>query len=193
MDEAGSRSVAGAEGAYGVVTGPGEMRFERLLPGPIERVWEFLTDSGKRALWLAGGEMEQREGGKLELHFLHSSLSPDDERVPERYRQFENGAINHCTVTRYEPPRRLSLDWEEGGGEHSEVSIVLTPKGDHVLLTLTHRRLLTREMMVDVAAGWHTHLGILTDRLAGLDPKPFWSAHERLEGEYERRLPGEPR
>jgi uncharacterized protein YndB with AHSA1/START domain len=192
MDEVRSPSAAGAGSPYGVVTRPGAIRFERLLPGPIERVWEYLTDSEKRGLWLASGEMERREGGKLELNFLHSSLSPDDEQVPERYRKFENGAVNQCTVTRYEPPRLLSLNWEEGGGEHSEVSIVLTPKGDQVLLTLTHRRLISREMMVDVAAGWHTHLGILADRLAGVEPKPFWSAHERLEGEYERRLSAEP-
>jgi uncharacterized protein YndB with AHSA1/START domain len=24
---------------YGVIVGPGTVRFERLLPGPIERVW----------------------------------------------------------------------------------------------------------------------------------------------------------
>ena len=28
------------------------VRFERLLPGPIERVWEYLTDGDKRATWL---------------------------------------------------------------------------------------------------------------------------------------------
>ncbi|CFN67405.1 Uncharacterised protein [Bordetella pertussis] len=32
------------------------IRFERLLPGPIERVWAWLADADKRARWLAGGE-----------------------------------------------------------------------------------------------------------------------------------------
>ena len=31
------------------------VRFERLLPGPIERVWSYLTDSEKRGKWLASG------------------------------------------------------------------------------------------------------------------------------------------
>ena len=33
---------------YGRIIAPAEVRFERLLPGPIETVWEFLTDSKKR-------------------------------------------------------------------------------------------------------------------------------------------------
>ena len=40
-------------------------RLERLLPGPIERVWAYVTESDKRATWLAGGEMELRVGGKV--------------------------------------------------------------------------------------------------------------------------------
>jgi uncharacterized protein YndB with AHSA1/START domain len=38
---------------YGVLTAPDTLRIERLLPGPIERVWQYLTDSDKRATWLA--------------------------------------------------------------------------------------------------------------------------------------------
>jgi hypothetical protein len=43
--------------------------------------------------------------------------------------------------------------------------------------------------MVRVGSGWHTHLGILLDRLSGREPRPFWSTHARLEAEYDRRLP----
>jgi uncharacterized protein YndB with AHSA1/START domain len=42
------------------------VRFERTLPGPIERVRAFLTVSDKRAQWLAAGEMELRIGGSVE-------------------------------------------------------------------------------------------------------------------------------
>ncbi|MEQ8750919.1 MAG: hypothetical protein RIC52_14200 [Amphiplicatus sp.] len=34
------------------------IRFERLLPGPIERVWAYLTEPEKRAEWFAGGVTE---------------------------------------------------------------------------------------------------------------------------------------
>ena len=40
---------------YGERIGKTTVRFERLLPGPIERVWEYLTDSDRRATWLAAG------------------------------------------------------------------------------------------------------------------------------------------
>ena len=41
----------------GVFDGTQVVRFERLLPGPIERVWAYLTESDKRSLWLASGAM----------------------------------------------------------------------------------------------------------------------------------------
>lgn len=34
---------------YGTHSEPNTLRLERVLPGPIERVWEYLTDSEKRA------------------------------------------------------------------------------------------------------------------------------------------------
>ena len=33
---------------YGVVTEPGTVRFERLLPGSVDLVWAYLTDPEKR-------------------------------------------------------------------------------------------------------------------------------------------------
>ena len=59
---------------HGVVTEPGTIRFERLLPGPIERVWAYLTEADKRRQWFAGGEMELRAGGKADLLFRHAEL-----------------------------------------------------------------------------------------------------------------------
>jgi DNA-binding transcriptional ArsR family regulator len=49
---------------YGVVTEPGTVRLERVLPGPIERVWAYLTESVQRRKWLAVGPMELRVGGR---------------------------------------------------------------------------------------------------------------------------------
>ena len=72
---------------YGVVLDASTVRFERVLPGPIERVWEFLTDPVQRGKWFAGGPMEPRVGGKLELQFKHRNLMTVDEPVPEKYRE----------------------------------------------------------------------------------------------------------
>ncbi len=47
---------------YGVLTEPATLTIERLLPGPIERVWAYLTESDLRRQWLAAGEMEMKVG-----------------------------------------------------------------------------------------------------------------------------------
>src|SRR5690554_1666625 len=141
------------------------VRIERLLPGPIERIWNWLTDPEKRRLWLAGGEMEPFVGGNVELQFRHAELSEAGEPVPERYRAMhEHGHVNRGRVTEYQPPRLLAYTWGHGPGDDSEVRFELSPDGERVRLVLTHRRLQGNDMS-SVAAGWHAHLGILGDRL----------------------------
>lgn len=164
---------------------PGTLVFRRVLPGPVERVWAFLVEPEKRRLWLAGGEMEPRLGGKVALHFRHAELSPVDEVTPDRYAGTGNGASFTGTVTRWEPPHALAYTWAESWGEDSEVTFELTAQGEQVVLLLTHRRLgEQREALLSVAAGWHTHLGILVERLNDRVPPGFWRVHERMENEY---------
>lgn len=173
---------------FGVVTEARTVCIRRVLPGPIARVWAFLTESEKRAKWLAAGEMELRVGGRVELEFHHADLAPPGEQPPERYRD-HSGHRLFGYVTRCEPPRLLSYTWDEGARPPSEVTFELTPAGEDVLLVLTHRRLPDRPMMVGVASGWHTHLGILVDRLEGRDLRPFWPSFERWRTEYDQRIP----
>src|SRR3954468_25073979 len=90
-------------------TGPAEVRLVRLLPGPIERVWTYLTDPEKRARWFAGGLMEPRQGGKVTLQFRHSTLAPD-EVPPAGYEQHHTTGIEMTgVVTRWQPPRVLGF------------------------------------------------------------------------------------
>jgi uncharacterized protein YndB with AHSA1/START domain len=93
-------------------------------------------------------------------------------------------------VTAFDPPRTLAYLWGEDASDSSEVRYELTPMGDEVRLVLTHRRLASRDAMLSVAAGWHTHLDILEARLTGATPEGFWRRHTLLEREYEGRLPG---
>ena len=172
---------------YGEVTAPATVRLERVLPGPIERIWAFLTEPVKRAKWLAGGPMELRVGGAVELRFHHADLSAE-KVVPERYKEkMERGHTIRGRVTRCEPPRVLAYTWGEGP-DSSEVTFELTPRGKDVLLVLTHSRLPDRKGMIGVAGGWHAHVGILEDVLDGREPRGFWSMHARVAAEYERRF-----
>jgi uncharacterized protein YndB with AHSA1/START domain len=175
---------------YGTLTAPDTVRFERLLPGPIERVWAYLTDPDKRARWLAGGPMRLVPGGEVELHFRNADLSPEASSPPAKYADCAGEVTTHGHVLRSEPPRLLSYSWEEGKGDHSEVTFELTARDELVHLVLTHRRLKDRVTRLSVASGWHTHLGILADVLAGRTPAAFWPRLEQVEAEYDRRIAG---
>ncbi|TWG91351.1 uncharacterized protein YndB with AHSA1/START domain [Mesorhizobium sp. J18] len=174
--------------AYGVQTASDTVRVERLLPGPIERVWAYLTDSEKRKKWLAGGEMELRAGGRVNLFFHHSEIT--FEPTPERFKFMEKGIHSQCEVTEFDPPRLLAMTWPDDG-HASEVMFELFPEGDKVLLVLTHRKLPGKAEMANVSSGWHAHLAVLAALLEGREASGFWSSVIRLEDEYKKRFGAE--
>jgi len=175
--------------APGTSPAPGEVRLERWLPGPAERVWAYLTESDMRGRWLAPGEMELRVGGRVEHRFRHADLS-HEKTPPAPYEAYEAGHVMTGTITRCEPPRLLAYTWG-GGDDESEVTFDIVPQaGGEVLLVVTQRRLRSVRGMANVAAGWHTHLGILLDHLEERPPRGFWSAHARCEADYAVRLAG---
>jgi len=156
---------------------PSTIRFERLLPGPIERVWAYLTESKKRATWLAAGEFDLRVGGDIELIFDNDSLSDDTPKGgPSRSIKGR--------ITRLEPPRVLAHTWKWDAGD-SEVTYELTPKGQDVLLTIHHRMPDERGLLYAVGGGWPVHAGILADVLNGVKPRPFWATHTQVSREFE--------
>jgi uncharacterized protein YndB with AHSA1/START domain len=174
---------------FGTLLDSGVVRFERLLPGTIERVWAFLTEPEKRERWLAGGEMQLHVGGRVELRFRHADLSPVAAPTPERFAASVDGSTLHGTVTACEPPRRLAFTWGEGKERPSEVAFELEAAGDRVRLTVTHRRLGNEPAVwANVAGGWHTHLAILEERLHDRVPQPFFAAFEAVEAAYVERF-----
>lgn len=168
---------------------PGEVRFVRLLPGPIERVWEYLTDADKRARWFAGGPLEPRVGGRIELRFQHVNLAPDETPPPgaEQY-HYAPGTVSTGTITRWEPPRALAYTM----GEDSEVSFELQPEGDGVRLLLIHRCAPgDQPWLADYSSGWQLHLWHLDAQLRGAPRPPLWSVQPQLKAAY-RKLCGLP-
>jgi uncharacterized protein YndB with AHSA1/START domain len=165
----------------GMMTAPGTIRFERLLNGSLEKVWSYLTESDKRGKWLATGEMELFEGGKVDLHYLHSQLSPIAGSPPGKYKHLASGHHFTGNVLKVNPPYFLSFTW----ADQSEVSFELKETGNAVLLIVTHRKLDdNKEIRVGLASGWHTHLDILIACLDGEIPPNFWSTHTRMEELY---------
>ncbi|GEP45958.1 SRPBCC family protein [Brevifollis gellanilyticus] len=165
---------------HGTLVNSAEVRFVRMLPGPVERVWEFITDVDKRSQWFCGGTAEKKPGAPMKLTFNNKTLAPGPEEVPEKYKSHAADDIEtDAVVTRCEPPKLYAFQWGEG-----EVIFELEPQGDKVKLTLTHRNLPNHKEVLDVSGGWHIHLTVLVAKLEGSQQPPFWSTLMRLEDEY---------
>jgi uncharacterized protein YndB with AHSA1/START domain len=129
--------------------------FTRLLPGPIERVWEYLTDPTRLPTWFGeSATIEPRQGGLVRLASGHI----------------------RGVVTQWQPPRRLIYTWnvfDPGAAEdavsaypESYPTFELEARGNDVLLTFKHFPILDR-FVPQNAMGWHTMLDILTGALNG--------------------------
>jgi len=168
--------------AYGALIEPATLKIERLLPGPIERVWAYLTQGELRRQWLAAGQMELKVGAPFEFVWRNNELTNPPGQRPQGFAEEHR---MQSRITELDPPRKLTFTWQGSG----DVSFELEPKGDEVLLTVTHRRLPDRATLLRVGPGWHTHLDVLVARATGQEPEPFWDGWSRLQKEYERRMP----
>jgi uncharacterized protein YndB with AHSA1/START domain len=119
---------------YGVVTEPSTLTIQRFLPGPIERVWAYLTESDLRRRWLAAGSMEMKVGAPFELVWRNNELTNPPGKRPEGYGDEHR---MESRITECEPPRKIAFTWGKGSGD---VSFELEPRGERVLLTIIHRR-----------------------------------------------------
>ena len=167
--------------AYGEVIEPNTLKIRRLLPGPVDRVWAYLTESDLRRQWLASGVMEMQIGAPFELVWRNEEL----ENAGQRPEGFDEEHRMDSRITELDPPHRLGFEF----GSSGDVTIDLEERGDDVLLTLTHRRLPGREIMLKVAAGWHAHLDVLAAKTADEAPPPFWANWSELREQYDRRIP----
>lgn len=175
-------NIAMPQTDYAVLTAPDTARIERLLPGPIERAWAYLTESDLRRQWLAAGDMEMRVGAPFELVWRNDELTDPPGQRPDGFGEEHR---MRSRITELDPPRRIAFTW----GDSGEVSFELEPRGDAVLLTVTHRGLRDRSTMLMVGAGWHMHLDVLVSRVTGEKTEPFWDGWSRLRNEYDRRIP----
>mgnify|MGYP003647200331 CR=1 FL=1 len=167
------------------------IEIKRLFPGPVERVFSYLTDAEKRGKWLAGGDdLGTQAGQKFTLIFQHDTLSEleDDTLAQSGTSGCATGVEATFTLLAISPPDSLTMSWGEGSGDMSEVTFLLEKQGDKVLMTITHRKLATADTMADVSAGWHAHLDIMVDVLEGRPARAFWANHARLDAEYRQHL-----
>ncbi|HXW28338.1 MAG TPA: SRPBCC family protein [Xanthobacteraceae bacterium] len=127
------------------------VRFERRLPLPIERVWQFLTDTARLPEWFGHGSIEPGLGGAVSLM----------------------GGHIRGVITQWNPPWQLGYTWNvfDVGGEQSHypqsyLCFELQPREDTVLLVLTHLPVLER-FEKQTAMGWHSFVDMLGAAVRG--------------------------
>jgi uncharacterized protein YndB with AHSA1/START domain len=146
-------------------------------------VWAYLTDSELRRKWLASGSMDLRQGAAFELVWRNDELTDPPGEKPADFGTEHRMASHILSV---EAPHRLTFTW--GEKETGEVTFELSPVGEEVRLTVIHRRIPDKKVVLRIGPGWHAHLDILAAKLSGLVPTPFWDHWKGLQAEYERRL-----
>lgn len=171
-----------ASAAYGTLIEPTVLKMERLLPGPASRVWDYLTKSELRRQWLASGDMDLKPGAEFEFVWRNDELTDPPGARPDGM-NVENRMT--CRILEVDAPHRLFISW----GVQSDVLFELAEKGSDTLLTITHRRPPTRDVLLSVSAGWHSHIDVLEAKLAGRKPGPHWDNWVKLRDDYARRFP----
>jgi len=166
---------------YAVLTKPGTLKIQHMLPSSIESIWSYLTESELRRKWLAAGTMELRTGAPFELVWRNDELSETQGKRPPGFaaEQRMKSRILECM-----PPHTLSFTW----GDSGEVTFKLEPEARKTLLTIIHGGLGDLESSATIAAGWHMHLNILFNRLTDTPPAPFWDGWSRLKDEYVKQF-----
>jgi len=169
----------------GVVTEVGDglydVRYERHIARPIEKVWAAITEPARLEAWLAQAKIDLRVGGFIELYWP----------VP--------GEGMRTRIVALDPPRLFAYGWPEpDGAPDSIVRFELSEEAGGCRLVLTNT-LLRTEFLLSVATGWHTHLDQLPAAVDSRDPQPMEmvagrasrAADPRLSGRYRARLPRE--
>ena len=135
-----------------------QLRFERQLLHPVEKVWAALTNPAQLAQWLAPGEIELTLGGRVHLAFT------DGEGVIDGQ------------VTAIAPPRLLEFTWTDQDNDFGFVRWELVDDGG-TRLVLTHTvPEAARAFGLPALAGWHS---LLEHLAALLDGQPVPSAPDR--------------
>jgi uncharacterized protein YndB with AHSA1/START domain len=169
----------------GIVTEVGDglfdLRFERRIARPIEKVWAALTTPERLEDWLAAAKLDLRLGGAIELTWA----TPGDSLK--------------STILAFDPPRVFAFGWPEPDGAPDSIvrfELSEAPGGCRLVLTNT---LLRTEYLLSVAAGWHAHLNQLPGAAGRVGPHPLsaerWAAaapnYKTLIELYRARLPRE--
>lgn len=172
----------------GRILDPHTVQFERLLPGPIELAWDFITEPALLAKWFADVTLEPRVGGAIEVRFTASEGNCGDSSAHGIIREFQPPHVIAFSWI----PRRPQPDGSRKTVDEGEVRFELRESGDKVLLTLLHSRIPTDEL-AGYGGGWHAYLDSLESRMSGGGPVEVTEAYRHLHPRYHDKVAAMPR
>jgi uncharacterized protein YndB with AHSA1/START domain len=136
-------------GRYVEVEGRPAVRFERVYPHPIARVWAAVTEPAELAKWFPSSvELEPTNGGTVKF-------------AGDPYSEGSAG-----TILAFDPPRHLAFTW---GADELHVDLEAVDEAS-CRLTLTNV-LNQRDAAARNASGWTLCLAELSKHVAGEDSK----------------------
>jgi uncharacterized protein YndB with AHSA1/START domain len=161
------------------------VEFKRLIPGPLELAWEFLTKREKLKTWFADLTLEARLGGAVDVHFDPDTCGGCSAGVRGVVREFRPPHVIAFTWIQL----KAQLDGSMQERDEGEVRFELAERGDKVLLTLLHSRLSTDQLIAH-SAGWHAYLQNLESLMSERGRIDFMAVAGRVRPGYEGQLAG---
>lgn len=158
------------------------VELKRLIPGPIELAWDYLTKPELLKTWFADMSVEPRVGGAVVIRFS------EDESC--------NTTGVRGTVSEFRKPHVIAFSWfqqrlqpdgSRKGVDEGAVRFELAERGEKVLLTLLHTGLPIHEL-ASHSAGWDSFLGNLDSLMSGRGKIDFMAVFNELRPRYVERI-----
>jgi uncharacterized protein YndB with AHSA1/START domain len=159
------------------------VEFKRLLPGPIELAWDYLTKPELLKTWFADVTLEPRVGGAIEVRFTVSKGNCGNSSAHGIIREFQPPHVISFSWT----PRRLQPDGSHRNVDEGDVRFELQERGDKALLTLLHSRLPTQELAA-YGGGWHAYLDSLESWISGGGSVEVMEVYRHLHPSYDNKV-----
>jgi uncharacterized protein YndB with AHSA1/START domain len=167
-----------------------ELRFERRLRHPPEKVWRAITDNAELRHWfpatMTGGHAP---GDALRFEMLADAWSAADAEIRAMVEQQQgeidpDGPHTRGTMRIWDPPRVLEYEW---GGELLRFELI--PDGAAATRLVFIHTYEASEQTKDVGAGWEFCFEALDARVDGRDPMPITKPRfDALSAEYAAAL-----
>ena len=153
------------------------LRFERVFPAAREVVWAALTDPDQLEKWFFRIQGSIEAGGSIVIPWDEPGLA--------------------STIVEFEPMKTIAWTWHNPGEPESIVRFELFDDGDATRFVLRHSLpIIMANEPTDTLAGWHEHVNVLADLVAGTEREWSWETWRALKDEYalateKERVPGD--